>query len=303
MTLLADNGRVPLPPSHIDFSDLAALESDLLTKVGGQTLLEEKLRGFFRSAIDEVIDTARSGRCFFHELEKTEKTYLGTKFEILLRDWLEVPRGVRLDLVINGQQVDVKSTTSGGYGWMIPPEAVNELCILLSVNELTAKCSFGLARARREYLRPRNNRDSKTSFSAAGRGNIWWMVSDFPYTPNFWGLVSLDDRMEIMPRKGGRGGAFRLSLLFEKYQEVGVSRVQIIAVGAQDDPMRRVRRDKKKSGARAFLAPKGIAILYSEIDQSLMRSLGLKFGYREFMSYTPKNETEASMLRLAGHIV
>ena len=81
--------RLPLAPEHPDYADLSALEQDLLAAVGGQALLEEKLRGFFRAAIDEVIDTARSGRFYFTELEKTEKTYLGTKFEILLRDWLK----------------------------------------------------------------------------------------------------------------------------------------------------------------------------------------------------------------------
>lgn len=110
--VLGTSGRVPLDPRHIDFTELSALEKDLLTKVKGQAELELKLRGFFRSAIDEVIDTARTRRFFFHDLEKTEKTYLGTKFEILLRDWLQVPKGVRLDLLIGGREVDVKSTTS-----------------------------------------------------------------------------------------------------------------------------------------------------------------------------------------------
>ena len=127
------SSRASLVPSHADFTELSALESDLLRAVGGQERLEEKLRSFFRSAIDEVIDTARSGRFFFSQLEKTEKTYLGTKFEILLRDWLQVPRGIRLDLLIGGREVDVKSTTAAS-GWMIPPEAIDQYCILLRVN-------------------------------------------------------------------------------------------------------------------------------------------------------------------------
>lgn len=298
MTLLAGDGRVPLVSSHIDYEELGALELDLLTAVGGQNLLEEKLRGFFRSAIDEVIDTARSGRLFFSELEKTEKTYLGTKFEILLRDWLQVPKGVRLDLLIGDREVDVKSTTIG-FGWMMPPEAVDQFCILLRVNEIAAKCWLGLVRARPAYLNAGNNRDAKTTISAAGRRNIWWMVSNFDYTPNFWERVTPRDRQDIMPGRGAAGGAQRVARLFERYQQIAVSRVQIIAVGAQDDAMRRVRRG---GGARDFLAHKGIAILYSENDRILMRTLGLTFGYREFMSYAPKNNAEATMLRSAGHI-
>ena len=95
------------------------------------------------------------------------------------------------------------------------------------------------------------------------------------------------------------GGTRRVAMLFERYQQVAVSRVQIIALAAQDDPMRRVRRG---GGARDILAPKGIAILYSENDRDIMRALGLKFGYREFMSYRPKNGDEAALLRQANHI-
>jgi hypothetical protein len=147
VTLFVSSGYRPLPPIHPDFADLKSLEMDLMNAVGGQQRFEEKLRSFFRSAIDEVIDTARTGRHFFKQLEKTEKTYLGTKFEILLRDWLQVPRGVRLDLLIGEREVDVKSTTGGGSGWMIPPEAIDQFCILLRVNEASAKCAFGLARS------------------------------------------------------------------------------------------------------------------------------------------------------------
>jgi hypothetical protein len=287
--------RRPLAPGHQDYAELTILESDLLRAVGGQELFEEKLRGFFRAAIDEVIDTARTGRFFFRDLDKTEKTYLGTKFEILLRDWLQVPRGVRLDLLIGGREVDVKTTTQG-HGWMIPPEATDQFCILLRVNEADAKCSFGLVRARPEYLNIGSNRDAKRTISSASRVNIWWIALDFPYTPNFWSLVCTDDRRLIM---SSGGGTSRVASLFEKYQEIGVSRVQIVAVAAQDDPMRRVRRG---GGARDLLAPKGIAILYSENDRVLMRALGLVFGSREFMSYTPKSAAEVALLRAARHI-
>ena len=288
-------GRTPLALDHIDFTDLAALEAGLLDATGGQALFEEKLRGFFRSAIDEVIDTARTGRFFFHQLEKTEKTYLGTKFEILLRDWLQVPRGIVLDLRIGDREVDVKSTTSR-YGWMIPPEAVDQLCILLAVNEADALCSVGLVRARPGYLTRSSNRDAKKTIAAAGRANIWWMARNFAYTPNFWSLIPEDSRIEIMRLHGGTN---RLALLFLRHQGLAVSRVQIIAIAQQDDPMRRVRRG---GGARDRLAPLGIAILYSENDRMLMTQLGLEFGYREFVSYKPMNEAEAILLRQAKHI-
>lgn len=296
MTLLSGSGYLPLACDHADFADLARLELNLLGAVGGLPRFEEKLRSFFRSAIDEVIDTARTGRFFLSDLEKTEKTYLGTKFEILLRDWLDVPRGVVLDLLVGGQEVDVKSTTGGASGWMIPPEALNQLCILLRVNEQASTCAVGLVRARSAYLRVGTNRDAKTSFSAAGRKHIWWLVQDFPYTPNFWTLIDQSTRQQIM---GAGGGTQRLARLFETCLETPISRVLIAGIAAQDDFMKRIRRN---GGARDILAPKGIAILYSEIDHDLMSRLGLRFGYREFLSYRPKTADEAKLLRDSKHI-
>jgi Restriction endonuclease NaeI len=296
MGIYAESGYRALSANHQDYVDVAELETDLLAAVGGQRLFEEKLRSFFRSAIDEVIDTARTGRFFFSNLEKTEKTYLGTKFEILLRDWLQVPRGVMLDFLIGGREVDVKSTTGGGSGWMIPPEALDQFCILLRVNESLAKCAVGLARARPAYLRGGQNRDAKTSFSAAGTANIWWLVSDFDYTPNFFSLIDSDLREKIM--SSGKGTK-RLACLFENCLGLPVSRVQVAAIAAQDDFMKRIRRN---GGARDILAPKGIAILYSENDRALMQALGLSIGYREFVSYQPLNAHETELLTKAKHI-
>lgn len=122
------------------------------------------------------------------------------------------------------------------------------------------------------------------------------MVQDFSYTPNFWTIVSAADRREIMAVKGG---SKRLAILFERYQGVPLSRVQIQAIAKQDDFMKRIRSNQ---GARDLLRPQAIAILYSEIDRDLMHRLGLSFGYREFISFKPANEAEANILRQAGHI-
>lgn len=293
---MVEAGYEPLRADHIDSAELRALEIDLLKAVGGRELFDEKLRSFFRSAIDEVIDTARTGRFFLSDLEKTEKTYLGTKFEILLRDWLGVPKGIFLDLLIGGREVDVKSTTGGKSGWMIPPEAIDQLCILLRVNEVDSTCAVGLVRARPEYLRSGKNRDAKTSFSAAGCANIWWLSNDFPYSKNFWSIVSQETREYIM---APRGGSERLARLFGACLETPISRVLIASIAAQDDFMKRIRRN---GGARDVLSPKGIAILYSETNRNLMRELGLTFGTREFVSFKPRNEAEIEKLRTAGLI-
>lgn len=145
-------------------------------------------------------------------------------------------------------------------------------------------------------MRSGENRDQKTSFSAAGTKNIWWLVSEFAYTPNFWSCIDDDLRGQIM--KSGKGTK-RLAMLFEHCIGMPVSRVQVAAIAAQDDFMKRLRRN---GGARDILGPKGIAILYSETDRDLMLQLGLSFGYREFLSHRPLDEYQAKWMRDAGKI-
>jgi Restriction endonuclease NaeI len=165
-------------------------------------------------------------------------------------------------------------------------------------SELNSKSFYaiGLVRCRADYLTTKPNRDGKTTISAAGRANIWWLVSDYSYTPNFWSLIDEDLRFKIM---NSGAGAKRLAALFEFCLGMPVSRVQVEAVAAQDDFMKRLR---KNGGARDILAPKKIAILYSETDRELMHKLGLNFGYREFMSHRPMNIEQEELLRGAGKI-
>ena len=96
-----------------------------------------------------------------------------------------------------------------------------------------------------------------------------------------------------------KGGTARLVTLFENCLETPVSRVLIASIAAQDDFMKRVRRN---GGARDILAPKGIAVFYAENDRQLMEKLGITFGSREFVAYRPKNESERQLLKNAGHI-
>ena len=120
--------------------------------------------------------------------------------------------------------------------------------------------------------------------------------SIFPYTPNFWTQIDRTLRDEIMALDGGTA---RLAAMFENCLETPVSRVLIASIAAQDDFMKRLRRN---GGARDVLAPKGIAILYANRDRALMKKLGISFGSREFVSYHPKSEAERQLLRKAKRI-
>lgn len=285
----------PLPMDHPDHAVLKALELALIAAAGGEEAFDKKMKAFFRSAIDEVIDSGRTGRLFIAELEKTEKTYLGTKFEKNLRDWLEVERGETLDLKIGGLEVDIKSSVSG-WNWGIPQEAFNQFCILINVDDIKHRYSLGLFLASVDRLSTSKNRDTKRRIPAKFRKeHVWWLRFEADYTPNFWSRIAVPDREEIMRLLGTKA----LSILFERYQGVPVSRVQIAAIARQDDFMKRVRRN---GGARDNLAPKGIAVLYEGKDRNLLKSLGINVGKREFISFRPRNDSERVLLRALGHI-
>src|SRR5690606_16891210 len=115
------------------------------------------------------------------QLSNSEKTFVGSRIEYLLRKFLAVPRGP-LDLLIGSEAVDVKFTL--GRDWMIPPEAGNRICLLIMGSDRTSKFSCGIVRIRQDILRGGKNRDSKASISADGRKAIVWLVDGGAIPPN-----------------------------------------------------------------------------------------------------------------------
>ena len=247
-----------------------------------------------RQAFDEVIDSKRSGRFTFEELEKTEKTYLGTKIEILLRNFLKFEKGGKLDLRIDDIEVDVKNTV--GSQWTIPVEALGHPCILIRADEKNALCWFGLLVIREAYLNPGKNRDLKRSISRLGREKIHWLLKGVPYPANFWAQLG-DERHQII---SARGGTERVAALFRRVQGRRISRNIVEALAQQKDYMKRIR---KNGGARDVLSREGIAILWGRKDKTIIETLGLPSCSKDdFISFKPENESDAAMLRRAGHI-
>src|SRR5688572_21743220 len=96
--------RHPLPPSsfhpkHADYTEISEVEYAILKAVGGRSKLAAELGAMLRKCIDVVIDTPTTSRCHYGELDKTEKTYFGTRVERHLRALLGFPKGT-LDLRI-----------------------------------------------------------------------------------------------------------------------------------------------------------------------------------------------------------
>jgi len=289
------HGQLSIPGRSDDLVLLKKLEMAILRSTKGPERFKKEVPLLLRRAIDEVIDAPRTGRFTVDELEKTEKTYLGTKVEILLRNRFRFPKGKALDLSIDGIDVDVKNTM--GDNWMIPHEAVGRPCLLVKIDEKRARFSIGIIVARAEFLHKGANQDGKRGFSAAGKMEVHWILKDEPYPENFWQGISEDLRRKITSQPSGTK---RVDVLFRQVQKRPISRSQVLAVAPQRDAMKRLR---KNGGARDSLAKDKIALLSGYFDKKLIEELKLpKCAKDEFISFAPTTESELQLLRKSGHL-
>ncbi|WP_372833211.1 NaeI family type II restriction endonuclease [Puniceibacterium confluentis] len=281
-------------PGHPDLARLEQLGAEITRRAGGPTLLAESFPSMLRRCIDDVIMTPKTGRRSYDELEKTEKTYIGTRVEIELRALLQLPRG-RLDTEILGQDVDIKNTM--GSNWMIPTEAIGHPCLLVAADEARAACYLGLIVARPEYLTAGQNKDAKKTVSAEGFAHILWLLCNHPYPANFWRTVPPEAVTRIFA--GGTGNQ-RMATLFREIQGRPITRDVVEAVARQQDFMRRIRSDKGR-GTRDHLAAEGILLLSGHYDAPLIAALGLPACTgSEFISYLPRSRDEADLATRMG---
>lgn len=222
-----------------------------------------------RTALDEIIDTARTGRWDLRQCGDQEKAYVGVKVENVVRGRFELPpaRRKKPDFEIDGVDVDCK-WTKNMWGWSIPSEAVGEICLLLHADDSRSTFCAGLIRIREELLNPGANKDGKRTISKEGRAYIYWICA--PATPlprNFLLHMPASDRDAVLAH---RGGDARMLELFRRQQGVIIKRHTIAGLAQQVDPTRRART------ARATLRKEGIELLngHWRNQRDMARSLG-----------------------------
>lgn len=281
-------------PGHPYFNELADIRAELISRAGSLAAIEREIPALLRETIDDVIQTSRTGRRSYEELEKTEKTYIGTRVEIMIRSFFRLPKG-RLDLLILGKDADVKFTI--GNNWMMPREVLNHPCLLLAADEVRAKCYFGLFVADSAYLSTSANQDQKKTVSASGFAHIMWLLNAYPLEPNFWRTIPQASAVQIASQATGNE---RVMALFREVQDRPIPREVIEATARQKDFMRRIRADGGR-GTRDLLAREGILLLSGKYDSNLIVGLGLgEVGPSEFISHLPKNDGERQIVSAFG---
>ncbi|KAF4405858.1 NaeI family type II restriction endonuclease [Streptomyces lycii] len=230
-----------------------------------QKNIAERFGGIFRQAFDEVLDGPRTGRFNVEDLEKTEKTYLGTKVEILVRAEFSLDRGRPMDYSVAGHQVDSKFTVRSN--WTIPQEAIGHICLLMSADDASSQFKVGLLRISDTNLNPGRNRDGKRGISRSGRDETHWLVPSGTLPKNILMQLSQSERTAIFRHSGGQG---RTNELFRVAQRELIDRKTLLTVAQQADSPKRVR------DARIHLRNEGILILgHQENHPAIARALGL----------------------------
>lgn len=227
-------------------SDLQAVKEWLLSIPN----FEKRVGNSIRKSLDEVIDGARTGRWSITDLEKTEKTYIGTKIEIVLRAELCLERGDKLDTKICGKEVDIKWSLTAA--WMIPTECVGEICLLVTADDQRSRFSVGLITATKECLNTGTNKDDKATISKEGKKTIVWLVQNGELPENFLLHLPPDVRERILSCNSGQA---RVVSLFREVQNRIIPREVVQTLAQQDDSMKRVR------DARKWLEEENILIL------------------------------------------
>ena len=253
-----------------------------------------------RRAFDMLLDGQHTGRYRWDQLHKTEKTHAGTLVEINIQRALNLADGAALDYSIAGTDVDCKFSHKLG-GWMIPPEGVGRLLLLIQGSDDEGTWSAGLLRATEDLLRPAGNRDLKRALNDEGRTAVLWLHARAPLTEN--ALLRMSQRA-VASVFAPPSGQQRVNELFRQALGMRVSRTVVATVAMQDDYMKRVRDG---GGARGQLRGEGIVIFGDYAgDQALAVALGLpRPGPGEFVSarLTRLGDGAAGLLRADARFI
>jgi hypothetical protein len=283
-------------PGHPDYDLLSRIAAGIYARTGGPEALRNAFPALMRGAIDFVLDAVRTGRTELCELDNVEKTFIGLKIEHFLRDFLDVPKGLR-DLVIDGVDVDIKNTT--GNTWMIPPETsrMEEPCLVIASDDATQRCWLGLIIARNAYL-TKPNRDQKRGVASGAFQNILWLVEAAPMPVSPWQGINMTEFRNLRKVKGG---SKRAAEFFAGHLRKLVHRSVVQALlFDQDDYMKRLRGNQ---GARDILRTRGIALLSGFYDTALLAELGITgVAAEEMIAVNAASPEQEQLMRTRGVI-
>lgn len=255
------------PPAREEDPDLWKVYDALTRTPGAIDLIGETIRDTF----DQIYDGQWTGRWDYRQLNKTEKTHVGTLIQINMQKELNLTDGDDLDYKIAGVEVDCKWSMTFG-GWEIPREMWEkqgpQIALVIWGNDYTSRWLAGLVRTEEQHLKPiGKQRDGKRRLNDQGLDRILWLQNGGDLLPN--ALLALDPATRAVIL-GSSSGQECVNRLFRAMQGQLVDRATVVTVAMQADSPKRVRE------ARKLLAPEGIVIFGHYAPQpAFARALGL----------------------------
>lgn len=228
-----------------------------------------RLAGILRDTHDQLYDGRKTGRYRPDQLRKLETKGFSALVEINFHREFKFEDGIALNCKIAGVDVDCKYSQKL-FGWIIPPESLGYLCLLIRADDASSRWSMGLLRVTPERLNVGGNRDRKATLNQAGRDAIVWLFKHAPLPSNILLHLSREAVDKLM---GLSTGQQRINEIFRIALGQIVSRVVVATLGQQSDYMKRVRSN---GGARTALQSEGIVILGQyRSHAAIARTLGL----------------------------
>jgi len=262
-------------------SKCVEIAESLVKTVGDIDPFLSEIGPVLRRAVDEVIDMPRTSRFSLSQIEKTEKTYIGTKVEILIRHALALPKGNILDLRVGDEEVDIKNTI--GSSWMIPREAIDRHCLLIKINDKKGLFNIGVVFCSLDNITAGMNRDQKRSISP-GNPAIFWIGRNVPMQKNFFESLSPGVCLQLTDPKAS--GAERVRRLCRLVPNTVFNRYIVNCVAQQQDPMKRLRNN---GGARDAMLKEEIYVLSGKYDKDQLISYGFhNVGHEEWVAVHPQ---------------
>lgn len=252
----------------------------------------QRFASVLRETIDQLLNGEVTGRFAWKQLFKTEKTHAGTLVEINLQREFRFADGGDvgddsehpMDYRILGIDVDCKFSQDFG-GWMIPPEAMGYLCLLVWADDYKSCWSAGLFRVGEEWLNTGSNRDKKLTLKAEYRKTkVHWIWHEAKLPENVLLHLPESTRSQIL-LEGSRKGQQRVIELFRRVQNRRIGRGAVRTAAQQLDYMARIREGEHR--ARTVLRREGIVIAgpYSK-HRAIAQKVGAEVPQRgEFVSF------------------
>ncbi|WP_430754515.1 NaeI family type II restriction endonuclease [Micrococcus luteus] len=211
--------------------------------------IQDELTEAVLQSVHYILDGASTGRVYLHdpEVDSDERSAVGVNLQYRVLHVLGLPKEAPLDTTIEGIPVDIKCTTGTGYGWMIPPEAQCELCLLVKIDAEHDRFAAYLMRTHRVWLNEGGNQDKKRTITAAARKQYAVQLFEGEWAPlprNPLRDLTSDQRelvLNLHPDRQ-RGQETRIKAMFSYLPSTVVPRHVLETIGAgRTDPARRAR--------------------------------------------------------------